>query len=114
MKLAIDSAAEVLRNGIVGYAVRRLSLESSHKLHEGTPLSIIARNPRAQKQVVLLNSLPVKAAGVDHDPKKRITRKRHIFGRRVPAAKCIPIYHVYGIRLGNSNINISTRNELSS
>src|SRR5580692_1541274 len=110
MELAIDSAADVFRNDVVGYAVRRLSLESSQKVHEGAPLSIIVGNPRAQKQVVLLNSLPVIAAGVDHGPEKRIPRERHVFGRCGPAAKCITIYHVHGIRLGNSNINISTWN----
>src|SRR5580704_9890584 len=61
LELAIHSTSQILRDRPMDYAAPVISLHPGHQLHERTPLPVLFRNSRTDKNVVLLYSLPVEA-----------------------------------------------------
>lgn len=68
LELSIDAAADVFGDRVVAYVVRQHALGTAHHLYEWPPLSIIHGEPGPDKEVVLLDADPVKAASVQHHP----------------------------------------------
>ena len=116
LELAIHAAADVFGDRVVTYVVRQHPLGSAHHLYEWPPLSIILREPGPDKNVVLLDADPVEAASIQHYPKVGMPGEGKVFNGGVPSAKGIAVGsdHIDEIAVGNSDIYISTREQLRS
>src|SRR5580700_1750492 len=113
LELAIHPATNVLDEGMKRLIVRRILLNTGHGMHERAPFSASHRDPWSENQVVLLNSLPVKAACINHHPKVRVTGKRQILKRGIPSAKRKTVHNIDGIGVRNSDVYVSTWDQLS-
>src|SRR5271169_6041505 len=94
LKLAIHAAPKVFLDRVTRYAARRCSLYPGHQMHERAPLSVMHRDSRPQKNVVLLYSLAIEAAPIEHKTEIGESLERVVFRRSIPSPEGQAVYHV--------------------
>ncbi len=114
LKFAIDAAAGVFCDGIVGEAVGGEALAAAHDVNEGPPLAVVHGKARADKEVVLLDALAIEAAAIENDADMRVMGKRKIFKGGIPSAKGVTVggNDIDPILVGDTDVNVSTGKDL--
>jgi len=116
LEFAIGAAASIFGDGVMGYVVRGHALRAAHDVDEQAPLSIVNREPGAEEKVVLLNALAIKTAAIEHGAEIGAAGEGEILEGGIPSAEGVTVGRddVDGIAVGCTNVNISTREQLSS